>query len=476
MKNNKNKPKYIVTISLLFLMVTAICLFIPTVSSKLLLSASVILIFLIILLSFNVSKNIFFICFLICFFVFLLGTDLLELVFVGEFTNKLSEETRFHTYLCLFLSIVSLWFGYTITFRKEKCSILRKTECKETNAISVRKVCLFAFYLSFVPYLLTLLDTVIFVQTSGYNDYYVSYSSNIPVVIQKVGDLCPLSFFIFIASMPNKKQLTIPSTLMIVCCFLNLLTGKRFFTIALLMILISYAIKRNNVFSGGEKWFKNRYYIYIAFLTLFAGGFLSWYGYYRMGISSSGNLFEHFLNFIEQTGKSINVISYGYDLSDKMPYSGGYLFGNIYDYLRSLFGGSLVKGQTVNYAMNGHAFSYSLSYLVYGDRYLAGDGLGSCYIAEAFFDLGYFGVVIVNLFVGILFRNLLVFDKGKVWKTGISLYLLSSLLLMPRGSFDKFICEIVNAKVILFLVILYLSSLLYSHRMLSPRRRIVTNE
>ena len=298
---SKNKAKYLITLSLLAMAISAICLFVPTITSKLLLIASVSLFFLMVMLSFDISNNVFFLCFLICFFVFLLGSDLYELLLVGEFTNKLSEGTRIHTYVCLLLSVASLWLGYSVKVLKRKKTISRESEdsARINNLLSVRKVCLLAFYVSFIPYLLTLLDTVAFVQTSGYNDYYVSYSSHIPILIQKIGDLCPLSFFIFIASMPNKKQIAFPSFLMIACCLLNLLTGKRFFTIAFLMILLAYFIKRNDSFSGGELWFKKRYYLLITISVLIAGGFLSWYGYYRMGISSTGNIFEHFFKFID---------------------------------------------------------------------------------------------------------------------------------------------------------------------------------
>ena len=84
--------------------------------------------------------------------------------------------------------------------------------------------------------------------------------------------------------------------------------------------------------------------------------------------------------------------------------------------------------------------------------------MGSCYIAEAYHDFGYFGVAVWSFIYGIIIKGCNSFcDKG-VWGRTIILYALYNILMAPRSLADAFISGFLQIQVIIAFFIVWIIS------------------
>ena len=119
-----------------------------------------------------------------------------------------------------------------------------------------------------------------------------------------------------------------------------------------------------------------------------------------------------------------------------------------------LFPSEVSVSQTAAYAMQGNGYSYTLSYLYYPERFLVGHGLGSCYIAELYQDMGYFGVFLGNVILGMAIRNVFTLSKNSVLKNAVVFYMFKLLMLTPRNDYDVILRELGSVSFLGSLVIL----------------------
>ncbi len=73
--------------------------------------------------------------------------------------------------------------------------------------------------------------------------------------------------------------------------------------------------------------------------------------------------------------------------------------------LRKMLDIRVYNGNSIENALYGHSLAHRLSYLEYGDYYLQGHGVGSCYIAELYHDFGVIGVMAGNYIYGYILRK-----------------------------------------------------------------------
>lgn len=413
----------------------------------------------------NLSKHIVFLAFLISFFTFLLGNQFVDTYFGYKYWIQFSEASESHANLCLLLSIIFLFIGYLCDINGHKGNMIIDEDNNSTlfNKFKIRrtqKAALLVYWATYILLIATSIDIILFVSSHSYIEFYTSYSPHIPIILQKIGEMAPFCLFVFLATMPTKKQCRLPLMSYFLYGIISLGTGKRFISIAVLLTILIYLVIRNRVSSNGEVWFKKKYWVYIAIALPFALSGLFVFDYLRtdriteftfMGIGNT------VLNFLRSIGGSNSVIKWGYMYADQIPTGKFYILGSTLNYLKynfisaKLFGYSTT--QSVQFALEGHSFSQALSYIVYPTRYLSGQGVGSSYIAEAYHSLGYFGVILINFVYGFIIRNWLTFDRSHIWKTAISLYIISAFLKAPRGSADAIIPLVLNIK-LLFIIIL----------------------
>ena len=411
--------------------------------------------------------------FLMSFFLLLIGAELLERFGLHEVESEFPNEVNLHAEFLLLISLIVLFIGYAVSGKVKIGNSPRDRIERDYHSriyMTVQEVSKALFFLTFAFNIITVMDIVLFVVRHGYIMFYTSYVSSVPYVIKKIGDMCLICFWIFLATMPEKKKVDRLSLFCLFYFLLTLGTGKRFPFVAGILTLFIYYVARNSINSGGETWIKRKTIIALVFIAApLALWTLYIIGEVRIGRTAEAlRIDKALISFFYDQGGSINVIKRAEIFASRLPEK-SYLFGSTYEAISNnvifrLLGFKQYAGNTVEHAVSGYSFQHALSYITMGSYYLAGHGLGSCYIAEAYHDLGYVGVVLVNLIYGFIFRKLFDFGKHGIWATAIILSMLYSLLLAPRGSADGFITDIVDLTTWgSILVVWIISKLVLSH-------------
>lgn len=390
--------------------------------------------------------------FAITFFFFLMSNEfIIEFFHLEGGIRDSTVAANNHYLLTLVISLIGILFGYQIIFRKKTTDLsdisLEDTEQK----YRYRKVSKAMFYFTFVLYLAPVIERVLFVRNFSYYLSYVSYNSNIPTVLIKIGEMCPIFFAVYLATFPSRKECRFPVLLYVIYALCYLLTGRRYQTVAsMLFILVYYLIRNKTDEAIGVKWIKRRtIFLILSALPLICAG-LAAYSTIRTGNSLvEGTTFGDLLyTLFTSVADSDKVIKYGYILKDQFPEGHFYSLGSVIDYFKYgsiskfLFSSDITVSQTVEYALQGNGYSYTLSYLYYPAQFLAGHGLGSCYIAELYHDMGYIGVFLGNLLLGIVIRNVFTLSKDSVLKNAVIFYMFKLLILTPRNDYDVILREL----------------------------------
>ena len=223
----------------------------------------------------NLKERIFFVAFLVTFFTFLLGRTVAQMLY--DFTNyhQFSEDIVVHTNICIYLALVSLYAifalicRYSFSIGNFKLGMNRYLQDNEERYFSieyesVRKVSKLLYYVTFPFSILIAVEKAIFVSVSGYSEYYVSYASIFPYVFTKLADVCLVSFFIFLATMPSKKEVRFPVLLYFMNAVFGLFGGKRSELVVPILIMILYFYMRNTINQGETKWLKRKHVFIIA--------------------------------------------------------------------------------------------------------------------------------------------------------------------------------------------------------------------
>ncbi|HHX36990.1 MAG TPA: O-antigen polysaccharide polymerase Wzy, partial [Clostridiaceae bacterium] len=118
-----------------------------------------------------------------------------------------------------------------------------------------------------------------------------------------------------------------------------------------------------------------------------------------------------------------------------------YLLGPFLDYYKNNAVGRLFDldsewyfaGNSEAKATEGNDFAHALSYVVMPERYVGGEGIGSSFVAEAYFMYGYVGVFFVSALIGLLILTLYNVKNIAALYFGFIIY--DALIKAPRGPF-----------------------------------------
>ncbi|MBE6109021.1 MAG: O-antigen polysaccharide polymerase Wzy [Erysipelotrichaceae bacterium] len=411
--------------------------------------------------------------FLISFFTFLIGRQAMERFGIYEVEHVFSEELNLLAENMLLVSLIVLLTFYVIfnSFSRKKTVNTMRSDYSSMNYRMIREVSRFFFMVTFLFSLVTLLDIVIYVLRNGYLSYYTSYTSSVPYVIKKIGEMSPICYWVFLATMPEKKETDRVTLFYIFYLFSTLGTGKRFPFVAGLLTILVYYLSRNRINNEKkEVWFGRRHMRFMVMAVPLMMLLLFMIGQVRTTIGGGTyNIGSFVTDFIYDQGSSINFIKRMVKFNDYLPRNKMYLFGSTYEKLTGnvifrLMGATQYKGNTAMHALQGYSLQHALSYITMGSYYLAGHGIGSCYIAEAYHDYGYIGIILVNIVYAFIFSKVFDFRKKNVWSCSITLIILYSLLLAPRGSADGFIIDIIDLTTWGTIVVIWFTSkFLLSH-------------
>ena len=391
----------------------------------------------------NINKHIFLILYLMSFFTFLVGRQVVHDYFgYASFLGHTTDEYNALN-LKLFINLFGIVVGYAVSqffhVYIKRSNGSKKIRPKDER---IKVLSLYSNYFLVVPYAIDLIEGILVVRQNGYVAYY-TYTSHLPWIVTELSTLYLFSFLTFLATFPTKKEARLPVRIFIILTVLNLFTGRRLYFVTQFLILFGYAFLRNK---EEEKWLLRKHIIIIVCSLPAFVIFLYSYRFirYKQEIAAS-SLVESFLHFFQQQGYSATLITqaqrYKIYLGDN-----NYSFHSILRflnlnpisrYLLKLPSTAKYIGDAETLAIRGGSLANTLSYYILGRAmFLKGYGTGGCYIASLFQDYGYIGLLLGGFAYGITLKAVSNIQRGRVYKNAILLIMFFSLLRAPRYNFD----------------------------------------
>ena len=413
----------------------------------------------------NYEKNIMFLAFLVCFFVFLIGRPFVIEVFdYSKYSAiSLSQESRDQMYVCLLVSLASLAIGYFLVnfLKRERKEKVAKYNNKSEEIVAMKKV---SKYVTIVLYLFVIVENVVrfvMVREVGYTaSYALDFNFDLPFGLHNLVIIAPVPLAIFLATLPDKKEIKTPIILFVLANLLSSFAGNRFEIISCVLLLVVYGVWRNNIDGGG--WVTKKYIIWLVVLAPLVMILMQQMTYWRDGLDADSDI-GPVASFLYGTGGSSDLIGATYQYGDKVLDDGiPYTFGGIWRGLngniisQKIGWGKTYTSQTVDYAKGAHSLGSSMTYYFYPNKYLAGYGLGNCYIAELYKDFSMAGVAIGNLVIGVVLAFISGVRKNRMWRNFICVFFIILMLRLPRDSFDYPLINLISLKNIVFIILITL--------------------
>lgn len=390
----------------------------------------------------NIKMRIIFCVFLICFFTFIMGQYLTQNNGVNLYIYDFNINTRIHTIVCIYISLLGLILGQILAknIDKENNEIKNDEFYLKNDFIKLRKISKIFFLVTIGIMYICLIERILYKMEYGYLGYIANFESKLPFIITYVGSFASIFIYIFLSTMPTKKELILPISLYSIYLILNLFTGSRStFVLGVICLIIYIIIREYMVKNKSEKIITLKKILIVAILIPILIVFLNIYNVTRNNNEIKEiDIFTEFNNFFMNQGSSVAVISLGKEYEEQLSLKRyPYMFYSIVKEVESKWNPS-IYGPIKNsdeieknvYASN--AFATKISYMYYGDKIMEGHGLGTSYIAEAYADGGYIGVLLINLLFGIFIYafNKLVY-KNWIGFTVVMLVLLQ-FMYVPR--------------------------------------------
>lgn len=402
----------------------------------------------------NMSKNAFILAFLVSFFTFLLGGEMIMLLGIKKNDYTFTPEADSHAYTAILISLVFLMLSYIVVnlYLPKRYGAGNLVTSLPPNTKSIRLISLVFFNITLVFKLIVNASIVVFVRANGYYGFYTDYSFPGPTFMLKLATMCTAAFYIFLGTFPSKKECRLPVIMYLGATMITILSGRRNDTITAILLIFIYYCFRNIMYSNHEVWVSRKVVYVLILLAPVLLSILNSISALRTGKMNSLMIsyFEGLINFFYIQGFSINVIKWARQLQDSIP-DKFYSFGQLTDFFttgnfisRLLFNFKSFSGQTAERALEGNRMSYLLTYLVFPERYAQGYGVGSSYIAEAFHDFGYAGVAAVNSLYGYLLAKFNYINYKNPFIFAISFLMMEGLIMAPRSYADAFIGNILD--------------------------------
>ena len=397
----------------------------------------------------NIKESPMLFCFLISFFVFLLGRQFCCHFFNAKPIYQYLDVTNNKTYFYLIISLIGIVLGLLLISWNKKV-VIRKT--KQSSFLENGKygrnysiACLAMFYICYVGMMGALFLQIRFVQNVGYLGSYTEGAggAGIPSYLSFMAKFAPVALCLYLATKPTKKEAFVPLMLYEIYGIIYVFTGQRYPFIAISMFVLIYYIIRGR---DEKNWIMKYHYILLIIAIPILMMLSTVYDSIRVGKEFNFvNYIETLEEFFIQQGGSINVIRRTIYSADKLKDMHLVSFNSTYTVLfenpisRRLFHITTYSGNSVARAMNTNSLAHRLSYLAYGPGYLMGRGTGSSYIAELLHDFGVIGIFVGSLVYGSLLGMIDHIRFNDKLRDGIKLSIIYYLILSPRGSFDAFV-------------------------------------
>lgn len=422
-------------------------------------------------LSGGIFKNYLPIVYFLCFFIFLMGQKFFVVLQNGAFNKFLTFRqitlnnsdyflfTNLIYFSIFFVFIGNIVYSYFKNYfddKKYKNSLnIINLEFNKTLEEDRRNTLLkFIRPVFVVAFICALISELYIVKAKIHLSYTDRYLINVDIpAIFKIGSfLFTGFFFIYVMLKPKKLEFfLVLASYILVRGLIQIVLGRRALFIATLLTEIFIVIIYFGLY---KKRLSIKQLLIILASVLILLFLLSLVEHVRSKESfKKYNPFNLIIKFFVSTGGSDSVIANTIALKDQFPESPiKYLFAPIYDFSTNniivryinkiIYGTSLTTpAQGADFLKISNNFSAWISYLVRPEYYLEGRGMGTSYIAEIWFSLGFFMMIVFNLFLGVLIS---IFSKIKLniknlYFGAFLLLLCSKIFTLPRsGVFEAF--------------------------------------
>lgn len=399
----------------------------------------------------NVPENIVFILFNLMLLFFISGKVIIDGTFNNSFEG-FSNEVKYSALTCIYISHISIYSGFYV-FKKINSKVHK---FNYENYTYVFKILFFIFIVSSISLFCLNFEKILFVNENGYLDLYTKFNSNLPKILMSISGFFYISFFSLINfPMRIKTKITI-SFVFLLNSFVMLFTGQRsHFGINLLILFVIFTIQYRKEFKNYLT--KKNIVIIISLATLV----LILFQAVSVVRNNEDITFNNInpLKLIYNQGSSSNVIAYTILCEDQLDnelYSLATVKETIENnrIIKNIFHTKSYQGNTYEIVKEKSYLSYDLSYLILGQDYFNGQGLGTSYIAEIYKDFSYIGLFIFGILIAFM---CLVYNRFLCHNFFTICILLNSLryfLFLPR--WDSLYFAVVSFQSMSFIVILAL--------------------
>lgn len=396
------------------------------------------------------KNNIVCLCFLISFFVFLIGREVcFSYLSLPVYYTYLTPYNSF-AYVCMIISLLGIGVGNFVQITNFNNGHIRMAKCDGNNRVghNTQKIAKYIFCVCYMFSIIAVCTQILFIRQVGYLGTYVekNVEYQLPGVVSYIAAFMGLSFYVYLSTFPDRKSAWFPIAMYELYGVLTVFTGKRYPFVAISMIIFIYMIIRSRKENG---WMTRKMIVTVILLVPCLIVFLALYDSIRVGqgIKFSG-IINTVINFFDGQGGSINVIKriryFEKEIADlhlcSFETTRSVIFENFI--MRKFTGINVMTGNSIERALNGNSLMHRLSYLTYGNAYLSGRGVGSCYIAELFFDFGYLGILVGSVLYGKIMSAVNNMGRHGYIIDGILLAMMYYILLAPRGHFDAFLGDV----------------------------------
>lgn len=428
----------------------------------------------------NVRRDIALLVFVAAFDILLLGR--VYVAWIGNYDIYLSVlEAQGYPQLFQALQIVatSLFFVY-LSYRLVSPTFIRREMAIEQRGMEtikkdplipvLRQLSAIILYISSIPFFYSLVNTILNVRRYGYLNSFTNNADNIPSAIARLSMFFIPSFAVFLATLPNKKQMKAPMIVYGIYMVSSLFTGRRNTIVTEALMLIVYFVLRDSLLPKEKRTLKKKTVIGGGVFGLAAVYFLQMVALIRAGMSSAGHgILDTLVGFVNSQGASFRVIIqtvnninlFNHTVSYQYLFYPFELFAHNNLIVRTLFGlNPIVEVQNSSFVKTTHNFAHVLTYMVDPSRYLSGGGFGTSYIAEAYVAFGVVGVIMISIMFGIIFRYFASMITRSWPVLACSLIAVKELVYVPRNFAFLWVSDVFNITYLCFFLAIYVAALI----------------
>lgn len=397
-------------------------------------------------------------------------SDILTLLEADSF-KTLFEALQVVT-ISLFFVYLSYRLAAPLFFKREKRIRENGWAAVSGNPLLpvIRKISVVVLLVSSVASFYTLFEAILNVRRNGYLNSFVNSSAmQIPSSISRLSMFFVPSFAVFLATLPERRQMKLPLTIYGVYMLASVFTGRRTTFVCEALMLLIYFVLRDNLRKKEERLLKKKTVGWLAVLTAAAMYLLQLFAVIRAGVSNVSKSFGSMIvDFFNSQGASFRVVIQTVNHWNLFNHNETYLYlfypfelfvhNNVIT--RTLFGlTSIVETQNTEFVQSTHNYAHSLTYLVDPARYLAGGGFGTSYVAEAYVAYGIVGVVLVSVMLGLIFRFLSSLLTRSWVVIACGLIGIKEFVYMPRSFAFQWVTNVFSITYFCFFIAVYLVAL-----------------